>query len=149
MDLRVVELVRRDDGRVEERPAPRSLTSREVTVLDVYGSLFYAGARTLEARLPNPAGADTPAVVIRMRGRTTVGATAITVLDAYAHRLSAVGGRLYMSGVEERIAETIRRSRDLEEGGPLQIMAATSIIGESTDAAFDAAQAWIEERTAG
>ena len=148
MDLRVVELVRREDGRVEERPAPRTLTSRGVTVLDVYGSLFYAGARTLEARLPNPSGVDIPAVVIRMRGRTTVGATAITVLDAYAHRLSAVGGRLYLSGVEERIAETIRRSRDLEEEGPLQIMAATSVIGESTDAAFDAAQAWIEERTA-
>jgi SulP family sulfate permease len=83
-----------------------------------------------------------------MRGRTTVGATAISVLDAYAHRVSAVGGRLYLSGVEERIAETIRRSRDLPADGPLQIMAATSVIGESTDAARDAAAEWIAERTA-
>ena len=47
MDLRVVELRMRDDGRFEERPAPASLPDRSVTVLDVYGSLLYAGARTL------------------------------------------------------------------------------------------------------
>jgi SulP family sulfate permease len=54
MDLRVVELREREDGRFEERPAPKTLPDRSVTVLDVYGSLLYAGARTLEARLPNP-----------------------------------------------------------------------------------------------
>ena len=57
MDLRVVELRKREDGRFEERPAPSSLPDRAVTVLDVYGSLLYAGARTLEARLPNPGSA--------------------------------------------------------------------------------------------
>ena len=38
MDLAVVELIPRDDGRVEERPPPAVLTSHHVTVLDVYGS---------------------------------------------------------------------------------------------------------------
>src|SRR6266496_2519363 len=49
MDLSVVELIPRDDGRFEERPPPTALTSHHVTVLDVYGSLMYAGARTLAA----------------------------------------------------------------------------------------------------
>ena len=44
MDLTVVELVPRDDGRFEERPPPRTLTSGHVTILDVYGSLLYAGS---------------------------------------------------------------------------------------------------------
>jgi len=43
MDLTVVELVPRDGGQFEERPAPATLTSHHVTVLDVYGSLLYAG----------------------------------------------------------------------------------------------------------
>ena len=33
------------------------------TVLDVYGSLLYAGARTLGAHLPDPADARSPVVV--------------------------------------------------------------------------------------
>ena len=56
MDLTVVELVPHDGGRFEERPAPATLTSHHVTVLDVYGSLPYAGSRTLQAHLPDPVG---------------------------------------------------------------------------------------------
>src|ERR1700730_16837277 len=69
MDLAVVELIPRDDGRFEERPPPAMLTSHHVTVLDVYGSLMYAGARTLEAHLPDPAGAGSAAVGLRRRWR--------------------------------------------------------------------------------
>ena len=57
MDLAVVQLVRQPDGHFIERPAPDRLGDG-VTVLDVYGSLLYAGARTLQARLPNPAAAN-------------------------------------------------------------------------------------------
>ena len=57
-DLRVVELRRRDDGRFEERPAPAVTPDRHVLVIDAYGSLLYAGARTLQIRLPDPAGRD-------------------------------------------------------------------------------------------
>ena len=71
-----------------------------MTVLDVYGSLLYAGARTLEARLPNPGDADVAVVVLRLRGRTQLGATALTVLRNYAERLSARGGRLYLTGLD-------------------------------------------------
>ena len=75
MDLKVVELVPRDDGQFEEHPAPAALTSDHVTILDVYGSLLYAGSRTLQSRLPDPAGTEAPVVVLRLRGRTTLGAT--------------------------------------------------------------------------
>ena len=56
MDLSVVELEPAGGGRFTERPAPASLPSDQVTILDVYGSLLYAGSRTLQARLPDPAG---------------------------------------------------------------------------------------------
>ena len=145
MDLRVVELRRLPKGGIEERPASPSLNSRSVTVLDVYGSLLYAGARTLEARLPNPSSADHAVVVLRLRGRTLLGATAFTVLRHYAERLAQGGGRLYLSGVDPKVVETFQRTGHLAEGGPLLMVPATSMLGESTQAAFEQAQAWVAE----
>lgn len=75
IDLSVVELVPGSDGALREQPAPRALADGQIVVLDVYGSLFYAGARTLQARLPDPGGAVNPEVILRLRGRTTLGAT--------------------------------------------------------------------------
>lgn len=49
-----MELRELSDGRIEEHKPPKELTSDAVTVLDVYGNLFYAGARTLERLLPVP-----------------------------------------------------------------------------------------------
>ena len=89
MDLAVVELIPRDDGRFEERPPPPALTSHHVTILDVYGSLMYAGARTLQVHLPDPAGTQSPVVVIRLRRRTSLGATFVKVVADYADRLAA------------------------------------------------------------
>jgi len=148
MDLRVVELRKREDGRFEERPAPPSLPDRSVTVLDVYGSLLFAGARTLEARLPNPGAATMPAVVLRVRGQTTLGATALSVLRTYAHRLEALGGRLFVSGVDPKVSGLIRRTGRASHERPFEVVEATPIIGESTDAAFDQATAWIAARRA-
>lgn len=144
MDMRVVELRKRDDGRFEEDAAPATLPDRSVTVLDVYGSLLYAGARTLEARLPNPGTAEQPVVVLRLRGHTTLGATALTVLRHYANQLNALGGHLFLSGVDPQVVGIIRRTGRAARENPYDVIEATSIIGESTDEAYEAAQAWIE-----
>ena len=88
LDLKIVELVPTDDGLLREQKPPTSLTSRTVTMLDVYGSLLYAGSRTLQVRLPDPGDAATAAVIIRLRGRTQLGATFFQVVDDYALRLS-------------------------------------------------------------
>jgi SulP family sulfate permease len=51
-----------------------------VTILDVYGSLLFAGARTLQAHLPDPGTARSPVVVLRRRRRTSLGATFVKVV---------------------------------------------------------------------
>ncbi len=131
-------------GAARHRRASRTAS---VTVLDVYGSLLYAGARTLEARLPNPGSATMPVVVLRVRGRTTFGATALSVLRSYAHRLEALGGRLFVSGVDPKVSGLIRRTGRASDDRPFEVVEATPIIGESTDAAFEQATAWIAERS--
>lgn len=143
IDLRVVELVPTADGGFLEATAPRTLTSRHATVLDVYGSLFYAGARTLQARLPDPAGTESPVVVLRLRGRTTFGATFFTVIHDYAQRLAAVNGRLYISGVDPALLAQATQTGSLDAQGPFKVFGASALIGESTHQALEEADAWI------
>jgi SulP family sulfate permease len=142
-DVSIVELVKRTDGRIEERKQPKQLKSNAVTVLDVYGHLFYAGARTLERLLPSPVGAENPAVVLRLRGRTTVGATLVEVLVTYANRLKDVGGRLYLTGLSEETYDQIVRTGKLRLTGPVRAYEATPIRGQSTQEAVADARAWL------
>lgn len=142
-DVTIVELVERADGRIEERNAPPRLPSKRITVLDVYGPLFYAGARTFERLLPSPSGSDHPAVILRLRGRGTVGATLIEVLSRYASDLEAVKGRLYLTGVSHDAYEQIVHSGKLRLSRAVRTHAATDVIWESTEAAWADAEAWL------
>ncbi|WP_043825102.1 SulP family inorganic anion transporter [Rhodococcus opacus] len=135
MDLKVVRL-RVMGNRLLEDPAPEHLSDNEIVILDVYGSLFYAGARTLQARLPDPATARSPVVILRLRGRTTVSATFLTVIADYARRLDAVGGRLCLSGVDPRIRDLWTDDLLAAQGIAIEFFTATPLIGESTLAAF-------------
>lgn len=145
MDLRVVQLVQRDDGHLIERDAPDALPSNEVTTLDVYGSLLYAGARTLQARLPETTGSHDAAVVLRLRGRTSLGATFYRVVAAYARQLAATGGRLYLSGLSPDAVRQLRETGTVDLTGPVRTFEATEVIGESTEAARHEAEAWLVE----
>jgi SulP family sulfate permease len=147
MDVLVTELVESPDGRVEERPPEPRLASGRPTVLDIHGSMFYAGAQTLARLLPAPEGADRPVVVLRIRGRTKVGATFIQIVDRYARRLAAVGGRLYLSGVDEHVRDQLVRSGKLDLDRDVWLEDVTPIIGESTRRAIGSAEAWLLEAT--
>lgn len=147
-DVRVRALVRAGNDGFAEADPPRRLRDHTVTVLDVYGSLFFAGARTLEGALPSPAGARRPVVVLRMRGRTEIGSTLVGVLDDYAHDLAEAGGRLYLSGVDKRMFERLRRVRKLDLNDSVQVMAAEDVLGLSTRRAVEAAESWLAAQRA-
>ncbi|MEO8285311.1 MAG: SulP family inorganic anion transporter [Chloroflexota bacterium] len=142
-DVKVRALIATDDGRYREGDPPTRLPSNAVTLLNVYGSLFFAGAHTLSDALPSPNGATQPAVVLRLRGRSSMGATLIEVLDDYADSLANVGGRLYLSGVDEDVGEQLRRVGKLDVDGVVQVVPANETIGESTRQALASANAWL------
>jgi SulP family sulfate permease len=142
MDVRLVRLVPTDDGYLEE-PVPRYLSSNEIVILDVYGSMFYAGARTLETHLPEVGDARTPVVVLRMRGRRTLGATAFAVLTSYSNRLAEYGGRLYLSGVDAGVLEQFQRFGIVDETGPMVVRAAEPLLGASTRRVMEDARSWL------
>jgi sulfate permease, SulP family len=142
-DVTVREIIRLDDGRFAESEPPKQLSSNTVTVLDVYGSLFFAGARTLLEVLPSPASSTRPVVVLRLRGYTHVGATLIEVLDSYADALADVGGRLYLSGVNTDVSMQLRRAGKLDLDRTVQVVPGVAVIGASTRQAFAHASAWL------
>ena len=134
------------NGRLIEQAPPASLASGSVTALDVYGSLFYAGARTLQVRLPDPAGARSAVVVLRLRGRSMLGATALSVLADYADRLAAGGGRLYLSGVDPALSRQVDAGGRFDLRGPTRVYEAEPAIGSSTARAVTDAEAWLVTR---
>jgi SulP family sulfate permease len=115
-----------------------------VTVLDIYGSLFYAGARTLGKLLPKPDDAIQAVVVIRVRGRSEIGTTFLDVVSRYAQRVRANGGRLLLSGIDPNVKERMSRTGHLAAIGEENVYLATSYVGESTRAAFEEGQAWLD-----
>ncbi|MDQ4115282.1 MAG: hypothetical protein M3306_29985 [Actinomycetota bacterium] len=127
---------------------PRTLTRGDLVVLEAYGSLFYAGARTLQRRLPFPPEGAEPdqgaeaatAVVLRLRGRTTLGATFLKVVGDYARDLERAGVRLYLSGVDPDLVERWSADGTLERLSGVHIEPATQILGESTHAAVVASR---------
>ena len=143
IDLKVVEWVPRADGGFEERPAPLVLPSHAVTILHTYGSLFYAGARTLQARLPQVGESMEPVVILRIRGRSMLGATAFEVITDYSERLVGAGGRLYLSGVEPSVVRQFERTGHVTTEGLLRVIEATPHVEESTRAALGEAEAWL------
>src|SRR5690606_3448922 len=143
MDLTVVELAADQEGHGVERPAPPVPRSHDVTVLDVYGSLFYAGARTLQARLPDPSTAEVPVVVIRLRGRTSFGATFFAVIATYAELLGRRGGRLYLSGLDPAVVAQLATKASTPPTGAAHLFPATRVLGESTHRAVDDGRAWL------
>jgi len=142
-DVSLVQLVKRPDGLIEERNAPKKLPSHEVTVLDIYGHLFYAGARTLEQLLPTPDGTQSPVVVLRMRGYKSFGATLLDVLSDYAEKLKAVDGRLYLSGMSEAAYDQVVESGRIKLMGPVHAYEAEPVVWQSTTEAVTHARTWL------
>lgn len=145
-DVRVQELVEVPGRGTRQRPAPSVLPGHQVTVLEVQGNLFYAGARTLEDVLPSVDLASAPVVVLRLRGRDRIGATLIDVISSFNKQVRQAGGRLLLSGADPRVAQQIR-DNGLIDAAEVPVLEATEILGESTHAAIAHGQAWLHETT--
>ena len=131
VDLRVVELYPMPGNLFGERRPPEHLDD-SVVLLDVYGSLFFAGAKTLQHLLPEVGLAQNVSVVLRLRGGTTLGSTFLTVVSGYAERLQDNGGRLYLTGVDPAVLKVWESEALTRRLSGVQLYPATEIVGGST-----------------
>lgn len=95
LDMQLVELTVSEDGSVRERKPPAILPSDRVTVLDFYGSAFFASAPTLQGLLPEAKQSKRAVVILRLRGRRELGSTFLKVLGRYAQELQSNGTSSY------------------------------------------------------
>lgn len=147
-DLTVVRLVP-DGETMVETEAPEVLPDREPVVLDVYGSLLYAGAQTLEARLPLVGSTHQPVVILRLRGPTSLGATFFAVVAGYAAQLAEHDGKLFPSGVSPTVMERFQRTQGRDVRGRVRLFGASPVLGASTHQALESAEAWLVSAPAG
>jgi SulP family sulfate permease len=141
-DVHLAQLEIGEDGSLREERPPAQLESNSVTMLQVYGSLFYAGARTLARRLPDPGGSQHAVVILRLRGSTRVGATCIVVLAQYADALKERHGRLYIAGLSAELRDQLKRSGKLQLAG-VHLFPASRIQGRSVARSYRAANTWL------
>jgi SulP family sulfate permease len=141
--LRVVEWVVGESGWPVEEPAPKQLKSRKVTVLFIYGNLFYAAASTLENSLPAIEDADRPVVILLLRGYEDVGSTVSEVFRRYTQALQANRGKLILAGISPALRDQLQRIGIVDLIGEENLFLATETIGQSGNAALRAATDWL------
>jgi SulP family sulfate permease len=100
----------------------------------------------MQSRLPTIGEASRPVVILRLRGRTSLGTTFFVTIADYAHRLAEVGGRLYLSGVDPRLMAQFMRTGRVDLTGPVRLFGATEVVGGSTHEAYRAAQMWLVQK---
>ena len=138
LDVRVRRLVQEGEGRFREEDPPERLPDREVTILDIYGSIFYAAADVIADKLPEVRDASGAVLVLRLRGRGEVGSSAIGLFRRYATDLQQGGGALLLAGVGRDMADQLKRTGIEDLLGQHSIFPARSLVYRSTQEAYQA-----------
>lgn len=131
------------DGQIHVIEVPKVLPDRGITVIEVYGSLYFAAAKRLQELLPEVGDTERPVVILRLRGTSQIGSTVIDVLNDYAHDLANAGGLLYLNGMDKQVSRRLERARTLDLDEEVVIFPATDILGESTRQAVSHANDWL------
>jgi sulfate permease, SulP family len=138
LDIRVRRLVPAGDGRFLEEEPPERLPDGEVTIIDIYGSVFYADTDAIDAKLPEVLGVRRAVLVVRLRGRGELGSSAIALLRRWAGQLQEGGGALLLAGVGEKMGDQLERTGIAALIGADNIFPAKSLVYRSTEEALGA-----------
>jgi SulP family sulfate permease len=138
LDFRVRRLVPAGEGRFLEEEPPERLADDEVTIIDIYGSVFYADTEAINAELPEVVGTKHAVLVVRLRGRGELGSSAIGLLRRWTEQLKEGDGALLLAGVGVRMADQLARTGLADLIGPESIFPARSLVYRSTEEAMAA-----------
>ena len=139
----VTRWVLQPEGFPLEEPAPRRLPSHQLTLLHVYGSLFFAAAKNMEEMLPEVGNSTRAVVAINLRGKSEIGSTFVTVLQRYCEALRARDSRLMLVGVDPDVRDQLAKTGTLKVIGEENVFVATPQLGEALNRAVAAANAWL------
>jgi sulfate permease, SulP family len=134
-----------EHGQLLEGEPPAELPHDGVVILQCYGSLFFASAPVVEARLPAATDASRNSVVLlRVRGRTDLGTTFMDLLLRYARSLAAHSCKLVIVSAGERVREQLIVTGVTDEIGPENVYASEERLGAALRRAHRDAEKWVE-----
>jgi sulfate permease, SulP family len=145
----VTQIVLVRGGLPEERPAPPDLPSNELTILQVYGSLFFAGSKYLEDNLPKLDRTTRAVVALGLRGQTEAGSTFMSVLQRYAQALQSRDSKLMLVGVDPALGYQLAKTGVLKLIGEENVFAATPKLGGAMNNAAAEAYVWLGQSPEG
>ncbi len=131
-------------GLPEEHPAPPTVPSNQLTLLQIYGSLFFAAAKNLENLLPGVDKTERAVVAIALRGKSELSSTFINVLERYAQSLKGQNSKLMLVGVNRMAYEQLEKTGLVDTIGEENVFFATRQLGEAINKAVAAANQWLE-----
>ncbi|HEY9643048.1 MAG TPA: SulP family inorganic anion transporter [Coleofasciculaceae cyanobacterium] len=144
LDVQVKQILPTSTGQsFQEYPAPTHLPANAITVLNIYGSVFYASADILRAALPSPYTADRSVVILGLRGRNELGSTFIKLLERYAKELGDRHSKLMLAGVEPLVVKQFTKTSVTDTIPLTDIFPTTPVLGESMQQAQAAAEEWL------
>ena len=143
LDARVVELTISAEGRVRESGGPAAISDGSVSVLEIYGSLFFGASPKIKAALPAAGAARRAVVVLRLHGRETLHSATLALIRDYAAELAAGGGRLYLAGIGATTEDQLRRTGLLQTLGADAVVPASADLYGSCIAAQRRGRAWL------
>jgi SulP family sulfate permease len=144
---RLVELVRRPDGRWGVGEPPAEIPSGAVTVLGYVGAGIFAELERIDERWPSIESTRGAVVVLEVRTIPDVpSATLVDAFGRWSDRLLARDSRLILAGVDEKLAETLVRSGLAERIGRENVIPATEVLLASVEEAYALGQAWLADR---
>lgn len=135
---------RDDEGNVAEVDPPGVVGSDEVIVLQPYGSLFFASAKTFEQALPDVTEATRNSVVIvRFRGMADLGSTLMEVLLRYASFLKTADSKLVIISADTTMLRQLAVTGVTRVVGDENIYTSDKWLGRTVTRAWEEAEQWV------
>ncbi|WP_394550909.1 SulP family inorganic anion transporter [Agromyces sp. MMS24-JH15] len=138
---RLLELTRDNSGSWALGDPPSTLQSGRTTVLHYSGAGFFSEVSQITQEWPDASDAQDAAIVLSVRGSAGVpSATFLKALDSELARLRERGIPFVLCGVPPRFLRLLTRTGALDRIGPENVVAATPVLMEAVETAFDRAE---------
>ena len=130
-----------------EYDAPEVVPTDDVTVIMIYGSVFYATAPVIQKKLPGVTDETHNAVIILgLRAEEQLGSTFLDVLERYATDLRDHNSRLMLTEVSSKVKDQLKQTKITKVIGKNNVYLRTDRFGETIDEAWHDAQTWMSEQ---
>ncbi len=138
-DAQMVALEPMEDRQFRIRPVPKELPSNEITIIQQSGTRYFAAIHTMEDELPDWRNTTNAVIIFSIYGGSSISSDMVELFEDMHKDMSALGNRVILCNVEERIMERLENTGLLEIMGPENVYPAEDIVGASIWKALESA----------